>query len=171
RICEDPDEEDRRWFPEIAGSDWRETFDFAMRNFKDESFIAQYLSPKVMRDFRLFAVLDDDRETNLKVSAIHDESGFQRVRQILSEQYNLGNREPNIQVWNVDLRGDRSLTLRHQQHQRRPLGGTTEEVMKHIARLWGFTVRLETVDEAGEARLIHEARVERPVRQAGVEVA
>jgi hypothetical protein len=46
RICEDPDDEDRRWFPEIAGSDWLETFDFAMRNFKDESFIAQYLSPK-----------------------------------------------------------------------------------------------------------------------------
>ena len=171
RICEDPDEEDRRWFPEIAGSDWRETFDFAMRNFKDESFIAQYLSPRVMRDFRLFAVLDDDREDKLKVSAIHDESGFQRVREILSEQYNLGNREPNVQVWNVDLRGDRSLTLRHQQHQRRPLGGTTEEVMKHIARLWGFTVRLETVDEAGEARLIHEAKVERPGRYAGVEVA
>ena len=161
RICEEPDDEDRRWFPEIAGSDWLETFDFAMRNFKDESFIAQYLSPRVMRDFRLFAVLDDDRETNLEVSAIHDESGFQRVRQILSEQYNLGNREPNIQVWNVDLRGDRSLTLRHQQHQRRPLGGTTEEVMKHIARLWGFTVRLETIDEAGRRELASEVRAER----------
>src|SRR5690606_24928652 len=51
RICEDPTEEDRRWFPEIAGSDWLETLDFAMRNFKDESFIAQYLSPKLMREF------------------------------------------------------------------------------------------------------------------------
>ncbi len=161
RICETPDDEDRRWFPDIADSDWRETFDFAMRNFKDESFIAQYLSPKIMRDFRLFAVLDDDREDKLKVSAIHDDSGFQRVRQILSEQYNLGNREPNIQVWNVDLRGDRSLTLRHQKHLRRPLGESTEEVMKHIARLWGFTVRLESVDDTGGRELIHEARVEK----------
>jgi stage V sporulation protein R len=167
RICQAPDEEDRRWFPEIAGSDWLETFDFAMRNFKDESFIAQYLSPKVMRDFRLFAVLDDDRENNLQVSAIHDDSGYRRVREILSEQYNLGSREPNIQVWNVDLRGDRSLTLRHQQHQRRPLGDSTEEVMKHVARLWGFTVRLESVDAAGECRLTHETRVERPGRHAG----
>src|SRR5690554_4758495 len=58
RICEQPTAEDREWFPDIAGSDWRETFDFAMRNFKDESFVAQYLSPKVMRDFHLFAVLD-----------------------------------------------------------------------------------------------------------------
>ncbi|NMG63409.1 SpoVR family protein [Azoarcus indigens] len=161
RICESPTDEDRRWFPEIAGSDWRETFDFAMKNFKDESFVAQYLSPKVMRDFRMFAVLDDDREDKLKVSAIHDDSGFRRVREVLSEHYNLGSREPNIQVWNVDLRGDRSLTLRLQEYRRRPLGDSTEEVMKHIARLWGFTVRLEAVDEDGDVDLIHETRLEK----------
>lgn len=161
RICENPTDEDRRWFPDIAGSDWQETFDFAMRNFKDESFIAQYLSPKVMRDFRMFAILDDDHQDKLKVSAIHDDAGFRRVREVLSDQYNLGSREPNIQVWNVDLRGDRSLTLRHQEYRRRMLGGTTEEVLKHIARLWGFTVRLEAVDEHGGIELIHETRLEK----------
>jgi spore cortex formation protein SpoVR/YcgB (stage V sporulation) len=45
----------------------------------------------------------------------------------------------------VDLRGDRSLTLRHTQHQRRPLGKTTGEVLKHLHSLWGFPVRLESV--------------------------
>ena len=45
RICEAPTPEDRRWFPDIAGGDWLKTLDFAMRNFKDESFISQYLSP------------------------------------------------------------------------------------------------------------------------------
>ena len=39
RICEHPTDEDRAWFPESAGSDWRKTLDSAMRNFKDESFI------------------------------------------------------------------------------------------------------------------------------------
>ena len=33
------------WFPEIAGADWLETIDHAMRNFKDESFVGQYLRP------------------------------------------------------------------------------------------------------------------------------
>ncbi len=161
RICEDPDDEDRRWFPEIAGSDWLETFDFAMRNFKDESFIAQYLSPKVMRDFRMFAVLDDDREDKLRVSAIHDDSGFRKVRDILSDQYNLGAREPNVQVWNVDLRGDRSLTLRHTPYLRRPLDTSADEVLRHVARLWGFTVRLESVGEDGKVELQNEIRGER----------
>ncbi|AWI75076.1 SpoVR family protein [Parazoarcus communis] len=165
RICEHPTDEDRRWFPDIAGSDWRETFDFAMHNFKDESFVAQYLSPKVMRDFRMFAIFDDEREDKLKVSAIHDDAGFRHVREILSEHYNLGSREPNIQVWNVDLRGDRSLTLRHQRWQGRPLAENAEEVVKHIARLWGFTVRLESANDAGEVELLHETRLEK--RKAG----
>jgi spore cortex formation protein SpoVR/YcgB (stage V sporulation) len=165
RICEHPTDEDRRWFPDIAGSDWRETFDFAMRNFKDESFVAQYLSPKVMRDFRMFAIFDDEHEDKLKVSAIHDDAGFRHVREILSEHYNLGSREPNIQVWNVDLRGDRSLTLRHQRWQNRPLAENAEEVVKHIARLWGFTVRLESANDAGEVELMHETRLEK--RKAG----
>jgi len=161
RICESPTEEDYAWFPDIAGSDWRETMEFAMRNFKDESFVAQYLSPKVIRDFRLFAIVDDEHEPKLKVSAIHDSSGYRRVREILSDQYNLGSREPNIQVWNVDLRGDRSLTLRHQQYRRRPLGNTADEVMKHMARLWGFTVRLETQHEDGTVELAQETRIEK----------
>ena len=152
RICEEPTDEDRQWFPDIAGSDWRKTLDFAMRNFKDESFIAQYLSPKLIRDFHFFSVLDDDKEDTLRVSAIHDESGFRYLRQKLANQYNLGDREPNIQVWSVDTHGDRALTLRHTQFQRRPLNQQADEVLKHVTRLWGFDVHLETI--APDGRLI-----------------
>jgi stage V sporulation protein R len=146
RICEKPTEEDQQWFPEIAGSDWHKTLDYAMRHFKDESFIGQYLSPRLMREFRLFSVLDDASQKELEVSAIHDDTGYRRVRESLSRQYDLGSREPNIQVWNVNLRGDRSLTLRHTRHNDRPLDNGAEEVVKHVARLWGFRVRLESVD-------------------------
>jgi stage V sporulation protein R len=123
--------------------------DFAMRNFKDESFIAQYLSPKLIREFHFFAVLDDDRSDKLTISAIHDDAGYRYVRQQLAEQYNLGNREPSIQVWQVNTRDDRALTLRHTQVHRRPLNQQAQEVLKHVARLWGFDVRLETVDPSG----------------------
>jgi spore cortex formation protein SpoVR/YcgB (stage V sporulation) len=78
RICQSPTEEDRYWFPDIAGSDWLETLHFAMRDFKDESFISQFLSPKVMRDFRFFTVLDDDHNNYLEISAIHNEEGIGR---------------------------------------------------------------------------------------------
>ena len=162
RICENPTEEDKYWFPDLANSHWIKSMDFAMRNFKDESFIAQYLSPKVIRDLKLFSILDDDSRSNMEVTAIHDERGYQKVRKALAEQYNLGSREPNIQVHKVNLRGDRSLTLRYHQYNRRPLNDDTDEVLKHIARLWGFSVRLETVNEYnGYIDLTHECVIER----------
>jgi spore cortex formation protein SpoVR/YcgB (stage V sporulation) len=159
RICEQPTDEDRHWFPDIAGSDWIKTLDFAMRNFKDESFIAQYLSPRLIREFKMFSVLDDDSRDQLEISAIHDEQGYRNIRQSLAEQYNLGSREPDIQIYNVNRSGDRSLTLRHTQHQRRPLAESSDEIVKHIARLWGFTVRLESALENDKVELTQECCV------------
>ena len=149
-ICENPNDEDREWFPEIAGKDWLETLDFAMRNFKDESFIAQYLSPRVIRNLRLFAINDDDQYSHIEINAIHNTSGYQQVRHTLADQYNLGSIEPNIQIYDVDVKGDRTLTLRHFQYNRKPLAGTLEEVLKHLTRLWGFSAILETVNNNGE---------------------
>ena len=161
RICEQPSDEDRQWFPDIAGSDWRETLDFAMRNFKDESFVAQFLSPRVMRDFRFFSALDDDTRSRLQIDSIHNDQGYRTLRRQLSEQYNLGSREPNIQVWNVDLRGDRALTLRHFSHQRRKLDAQQDTVLEHIAQLWGFGVRLEEQKADGTIEVIGEKKTER----------
>ncbi len=155
RICENPTDEDKTWFPDIAGSDWRETLAFAMRNFKDESFILQFLSPKMMRDLKLFCITDDDRKKDIEVTAIHDEEGYHRVRQSLAGLYNLGNREPNIQVHNVDVRGDRSLTLHHLQHCRKPIADSAEEVLRHLHRLWGFDIHLLSIQDNEVKQAFH----------------
>lgn len=148
RICEDPTDEDREWFPDIAGSDWLETLKFAMRSFKDESFIQQYLSPRLIREFKFFAVLDDDHRDHIEIAAIHDDLGYREVRNLLARQYNLSIMEPNIQVWEANVRGDRSLTLQHVRQDRRPLDPeTAEEVMRHLHRLWQFDVHLESVQD------------------------
>lgn len=145
RICESPTEEDKRWFADIAGSPWQETLQFAMQNFKDESFIQQFLSPKVIRDLKLFCALDDDTKQEIEISAIHDDQGYQIIREQLARQYNLGDREPNIQITNIDMRGDRSMYLQHIQHNRKPLNEDTTEVLKHLHRLWGFDIHLNSV--------------------------
>ncbi len=149
RICEEPTEEDKLWFPEIAGSNWLDTLHFAMANFKDESFISQYLSPKLIRDFKLFSIKDDDRKNYIEISEIHNESGYKIVREKLAAQYNLSNLEPNIQVWNVDVRGDRSLILQYVPQNRVPLHKGYPEVLKHLHRLWGFDVILQQENETG----------------------
>lgn len=146
RICESPDAEDREWFPLLAGSDWRATLDFAMRNFKDESFIAQYLSPRLMRAFHLFAVADHTGEDALVVDSIHDDHGYRRVRKLLAQQYAQEFCVPDVQVVRFDRDGDRSLTLRHLRRRGRPLTDAAAQVVAHLRRMWGFAVRLETWD-------------------------
>lgn len=70
RVCEAPTEEDRRWFPDIAGNaDTLGTWKTAWAEYRDESFILQFLSPQLMRRWRLFSVLDDTDEDALAVEA------------------------------------------------------------------------------------------------------
>ena len=145
RICEHPDAEDREWFPQLAGSDWQSTLDFAMRNFKDESFITQYLSPRLIREFRLFALADHESAEDYGVDCIHDEDGYRRVRKLLARQHSLEERVPDVQILRYAQDGDRSLTLHYRQLRGRPLSAAAGEVVKHVRRLWGFPVRLEYI--------------------------
>ena len=145
RICEEPSAEDRDWFPQFAGSgDWGKVLRDAWANYRDESFIEQFLSPKMIRDFRLFALLDKAEEPAYVVSSIHNESGYRRVRAALARQYDVGSADPNIQVIGADLTRSRRLHLEHQMHRGVPLHQATRDlVMAHIERLWGHEVTLE----------------------------
>ena len=58
----------------------------------------------------------------------------------------------------VDSHGNRALTLRHTQFERRPLNQQTEEVLKHVTQLWGFDVVLQTVDPQGEVGRLYSAK-------------
>jgi stage V sporulation protein R len=39
---------------------------------------------------------------------------------------------------------------RHTQHNKRPLADSVHEVLKHVARLWGFGVHLESIGATGD---------------------
>jgi stage V sporulation protein R len=147
RIAEQPTEEDKYWFPQIAGSgDGMAVLKDAWANYRDESFVEQFLSPKVMRDLKLFALADEAKAPAVTVSAIHDERGYRRVRSTLARQYDIGETDPNIQVIGANLKGDRKLFLEHRMHRGVPLhAGLKTQVMEHVARLWGHDVALEEV--------------------------
>jgi len=124
-----------------------------MENFKDESFIQQFLSPTIIREFKFFSLLDDDQDPKLEISAIHERTGYKQIRDALAVQHNVGYHIPDIQVYNVDRWGDRSLTLRHFVVNRQPLDvKDTKEVLKHLRMLWGFDVRLQSVDPSNRVK-------------------
>lgn len=155
RICTNPTKEDIEWFPEWAGNQKvRETLEFAAYNFKDESFIMQFLSPKVIRDFKLFHILDDDHNPKIQVEAIQNADGYRKVREKLSEQQNVNNRIPYIQVVDVDVWGDRTLYLEHSTHHRHCLHyEDTMKTLQHIATLWGYAVSLKSINRDDGSKL------------------
>ncbi len=90
RICTDPTDEDREWFPAIAGSgDAMAVLREVWANYRDESFILQFLSPQLIREFGLFHVLDDASEPHLRVEAIHDERGYRKIQRALARHYDV----------------------------------------------------------------------------------
>ena len=150
RIATAPEAEDRDWFPDIAGrDDANAVLREAWANHRDDSFIAQYLSPRLMRRLRLFQLVDDDGEEDLRVDAIHDERGYQRVRRALARHYDVGRIDADIQVEDVDLAGDRRLVLHHRVLDHRLLEpDDARAVLQHLADLWGYGVLLREVDAA-----------------------
>ncbi len=160
RIVTDPDEEDRRWFPDIAGvGDAMGVLREIWANYRDESFVNQFLSPRLMRQMRLFHLRDDPAvREGMKVEAIHNERGYRRIRRDLARRYDVGVAEPNIEVVDVDLAGDRKLILRHAVQDDRLLAeADAKRVLQHLADLWTYDVLLQEVDASDTVLKEHQA--------------
>ncbi len=160
RICEDPTDEDKDWFPDIAGGgDALTILRNAWAEYRDESFILQFLSPNVMRDFKLFAVDDQAEKPVMKVRAIHNDQGYREIRQELARQYDVAYQEPDIQVVDADLNGNRRLVLSHRVRDGILLDKTEcDRTLQCLAQLWGYRVRLlEVESQSGKTLKTHDA--------------
>jgi spore cortex formation protein SpoVR/YcgB (stage V sporulation) len=158
RIALDPTEEDKIYLPEIAGcGDPMGALKNAWANYRDDSFIAQHLSPHLIRKMKLFKLENYAAAPHYKVAAIHDERGYTEIRRALATQYDPGVTDPNIQVTGCDLAGDRRLVLTHRLHRDVPLSEKDAKgVLGHISDLWGFEVELRGVNETDELRYSYE---------------
>ena len=114
----------------------------------------QFLSPQVMRDFRLFQLKDESENPAVRVQAIHDEQGYKHVRRMLARQYDVSAQDPDIQVTDADLSGSRRLVLTHFVRNGILLDkDECDRTLMHVARLWGYRVRLVEVDAVSGKKL------------------
>ena len=152
---DDPSDEDREWFPEFAGrGEAIEVLKDAWANYRDESFVLQYLSPRLIRRMRLFKIEDDAEQPHLLVDSIHDERGYRAVRSALARQYDVARIDPDIQIVDVDLAGERKLILQHRVEDGILLEvSDARAVLHHLADLWGYPVELVEIDAASDAVL------------------
>jgi spore cortex formation protein SpoVR/YcgB (stage V sporulation) len=138
RASTNPDDEDRRWLQSVAGcGDPVGAVKDAAANFRDESLIRQFLSPKVIRSMRLFAMHDaGEGDPFYRVRAIHEERGYQQIRETLADKYEWAEDHPKIEAIEV-AHESRHLTLRYTPHKGRYLkDDEAEQVMWYIRSLW-----------------------------------
>jgi stage V sporulation protein R len=148
RICTEPTDEDKDWFPNFAGNgDWVGTLKAAWADFRDESFVLQYLSPQVMRDMHLFAMHDESGSPNYEVTAIHNERGYRDIRRMLALHFDASVQDPDLRITDADLSGTRRLTLKHIVRSGKLLHKPDcERTLQHLAQLWGHRVKLLEID-------------------------
>lgn len=151
RVCEKPTEEDHRYLPAVAGQDWLAVLHDAMQNYRDESFILQFLSPKVLRDFKLMHIHTDQDDDAWDVKATASVEGFEEVRRELAANHRMELYLPEISVVRYRHDLDRSLLLRQQVHQGKLLEPEqAEKTLAQLHYLWGYDVALECSDNAGQ---------------------
>lgn len=167
RVSMNPTEEDKNWFgnqPWVGSGDYLGAIKNAIANFKDESFVQQYLSPTIIREFRLFNLHDDEKDPKYLINGIHNSQGYKLVRDALARQYNIGYLLPDIQVNNVDRWGDRTMTLQHNMVNDRPLeADSATDTLKNVAFLWGYNVKLESYSQNGTIQASYEVAGEETI--------
>lgn len=153
RICIEPTDEDREWFGDqkwVGCGDWISTVKWAAASFKDESFIRQFLSPAVMRKFKMFVLEDDRNKDYYRVTAIHDTRGYREIRSKLADRYLWTKMFPELQVSFFDEKGDRALYLTQTVHNGVYFDvGEMTKVALYLASLWEFPVTIEA-EQNGE---------------------
>lgn len=144
RICENPTDEDKEYMPNLIGKDWLETVKSMTANYKDSSFIANFLSPKVVRDLKLF-ILDDQKDSEYySVSHTHDKIDFIDLRRKLSINSEWDHHFPSMQVVSFDpTKPTANLVYKDFLHRDLPETVANLATKRNLAHLLGFNITLK----------------------------
>jgi stage V sporulation protein R len=158
RISNEPTDEDYQWFKNqewVGNGKPYENIKWAVTDFNDESFILQFLSPKMMREFKMMTLRDNAEEDHLLVTDIQNEEGYRHIRKVLSKEHSINSIIPNIQVTEVDQWGDRTMILEHVVEDGKMMDEyQAAAALNHLGYLWGYKILLQSVDKKSKEILV-----------------
>lgn len=146
KMCENPDDEDLAFKPELKGKDWKKVILDVVENYRDDSLILEFLSPKLIKKMQIFTIYDDEDKDHYMVSSIHNELGYDRIRRALSEQYNPVNIFPDVVVRGFDKK-TRILHLDYHVYKKMDLNSISVKALQHLQKLWGYEVIMDFIDD------------------------
>ena len=138
RMCTNPTKEDLKYFPQLKGAHWLDVIKDIREDYIDTSFILQWLSPKVIRDLKMFTLHDDVTKPSYVVSTISDDKSYQKLKEDMSEQYNIINFIPEVLITSCDWKDTKEIHIRNNTYKHRSLEATNSlKVVRHLETLWG----------------------------------
>jgi len=169
RVCEEPTKEDEEWFPLLVGKDWRTEMKHAVSEYRNETLIEQYLTPALMRKYKMMTVDVDGKNGSPKdgwvgqVTQISDEAGYRDLRRMLARQYSLIEMIPEISVHKATMKGTRKLTLIYKPYRGRSLYEPYAlKTIDHIRYLWGYDVEVIMGDNVKNTKLFEPPSLKQP---------
>lgn len=111
------------------------------RSDRDQAFLRRFLTVDIMRELDLFE--HDQRGNERVVTNISDEENWSKVKDTLIHSIGTGS-IPKIFIEDADFGRNRTLYLKHQYDGRELELNYAENTLKHLRKLWGREVVLET---------------------------
>ncbi len=147
RICENPTKEELKEYPEIANTDWRVSLINIVRNFRDESFILQYLTKNVVQELQLFTIFNEAPQIPYNiVTSTQKQPELALIRESLARQYSIQRFRPDIEISGCNFDGNRRLQLVYKVYKDKDLTKDWKRTNDYLQELWGFGVDISAED-------------------------
>lgn len=96
------------------GKEWLAFITYIMENYKDDTFLINFLSPQVIRYFKLFEIEDSPVHPEYYlVTAVEQNCDGDHIREALCNMYDIANKTIPLTITNANLNSDRSLEVAH----------------------------------------------------------
>lgn len=130
------------------GDDWVDAWKDAVENYRDESAIRQFLSPEIIRKWRMMEIDNYETRDFMEVTAIQDDDHYNRIRETLADEHTIDAKKPMIEVINSNAYGDRTLELLYTPYRGSSLHKKqAEDTLHYIEKLWQYPVELHDMSK------------------------
>ena len=141
---------------EKAGGEWVDVWLDAVENYKDDSFIRQFLSEEVVKEYKMMEISNKEKDSYIEVSGIQNKTDFDSIRESLADNYSLAVMQPNIEIINANITGNRYLEMNHTSYNGSKLDKKTMiNTLAYMHKLWGYPTTMQTTYPDGSKVVDH----------------